>query len=574
MKNPTPDIIGRECRFSVHIPSKGDSPDIHLVKEVLHTSTGTLIPSLRLIKDFKRTFYVTKKQYRNHQQKKECEQLEHLAEYTCTQSKLRDSIAKVLEKPWSKDSFKKLNRSPYTYGTDISSTSLIKQLYKKQYPDLKSKYSVAAFDIETDVIHGTREAILATITFEDKCFTAVLKSYVQGFSGVEERFQSLGRKYIGDYLDKHHMVPELYIAEDVVDLIRATIQKAHEWKPDFLAIWNVNFDIPEILRMLKEHNVDPRTIFCDPSIPQEYQICKYRQGMNKKMTASGKISAIPPEQQWHTLVCTSSFYVIDAMCTYKYIRLANQKERSYSLDSILNKELGIRKLKFKEADQYTGLQLHQVMQRDYKFEYMIYNIFDCISMLELDIKTKDLGYTLPTFAGFSDFSIFNSQPKRITISYYFYLLDKGYILGSLGAMETEEEIETKAQEQQNTYESLPDALDDEDSDILSLDQWIVTLPAHLTTGGLRCIEEDDTIQTNIRCKVFDADIVSSYPTVTEIANVSKETTKREVIDIEGIEEDVFRIQNMNMVLGHTNSLEYVAHMFGLPKAMDILSMLT
>jgi hypothetical protein len=262
------------------------------------------------------------------------------------------------------------------------------------------------------------------------------------------------------------------------------------------------------------------------------------------------------------------------MCAYKYIRLAKQKEQSYSLDSILNKELGIRKLKFKEADGYTGLQWHQVMQRDYKLEYIVYNMFDCISMLELDEKTKDLGYTLPTYAGLSDFSIFNSQPKRIGVSYYFHLLKKeNHILGTVGSAESEEEL-AERMSVMPTYESL----DNSDSnniydDVLDLKQWIVTLPAHLNMGGVRCIEEDPNAVTMIRPYTFDSDMVGAYPSVTEVCNVSKATTKREIIDMGDIPEDVFRIQNLNIVFGPTNAIEYCRNMFNLPGPLELMALM-
>lgn len=98
----------------------------------------------------------------------------------------------------------------------------------------------------------------------------------------------------------------------------------------------------------------------------------------------------------------------------------------------------------------------------------------------------------------------------------------------------------------------------------------MTLTAHMQVLGYRCIEEDPTIQTNIRGFVYDSDATAAYPSATAAANVSKMTTARELISITGIEETTFRMQNLNMVLGKTNALEYTQQMFGFPSPDQML----
>lgn len=90
--------------------------------------------------------------------------------------------------------------------------------------------------------------------------------------------------------------------------------------------------------------------------------------------------------------------------------------------------------------------------------------------------------------------------------------------------------------------------------------------------GQNFIIEDPSIHTNIRTHVYDSDEVSAYPTATSVANVSKGTTKRELAKIEGIEEALFRKQNLNLVIGATNSLEYVENMFSFARPKDLLAM--
>lgn len=427
-------IKGKECKFSVHIPTRDpDIPDFHYIKERIHYEDGTTEPNVRIVKNFKRSYWVTKPSKRSFTQKKEYMLVDDLLEKKVTQSDLRISIARALEKQWSRDSLKSLCSSPYIYGADISSTSLIKKQYKTTYPECVSEFTVAGLDIETDVINGTEDVIIISIIYKDKAFLAVVKDFVRYIANPEQRFQEICNVYLKEYLDKHKITPEIYVANSSLDAITKVFEKAHLWQPDFMEIWNIDFDITKIIESIKRSGADPSDILCDPKIPKELRICKYIRGTQKKITASGNVQPINPAAQWHTLQLTASFYVIDGMCAYKQIRLMSEQEQtSYSLDNILQKELGIRKLKFKEADAYTGLSWHKFMQTNHKIEYLVYNLFDSLSMLELDQKTLDLSYTLPNFAATTDFSRFNSQPTRIADELHHFLLERNKVIGSTG----------------------------------------------------------------------------------------------------------------------------------------------
>ena len=94
----------------------------------------------------------------------------------------------------------------------------------------------------------------------------------------------------------------------------------------------------------------------------------------------------------------------------------------------------------------------------------------------------------------------------------------------------------------------------------------------MTVSGLHLIEEDDTIATNARGYVADLDATAAYPTGILIANISKENTVRELCAIRGVPEDVFRLQNLNLVTGKVNAIEYVETMFSGQSLLDIENM--
>jgi hypothetical protein len=565
----TKEIKGIECKFVLHIPANKDRPDVHMVKERIHYTDGTTEPNIKYIKEFKRSLWSTAPSKRNHKQKKEWENLDNLIEKSVTQSELRNEIAKLVGTPWSRDSQRSLCANPYIYGTDISSCSLIKDIYRKKYANISSRNTVATLDIETDVLNGTEDVIMASVTMDGVCYTSVLSSFLNGISSPSTRVNELSQKLIGEYMAKFSMTDTLHIADDPVDLITNLFREVHRLKPDILAIWNMDFDVPRMLATIEKYNGDPKEIFCDPDLPYHMRICKYKRGNDKKVTAAGRVIPISIESRWHTFQVTASYYVLDAMCVYKGLRLGEQNENSYSLDHILDKKLGIRKLKFKEADDHDGLKWHQFMQANYKLEYIVYNRFDCISMLELDDKTKDLKYTFTSYCGNSDFTNFNSQPKLIADKMHFYLLEKkNHVVGTLGpGSKQDAEVDIVIDELVDGEEAVPA---DVESTTLDMKGWVLTLPSHMSVLGLACVKEDPKVSTYVRAYGFDSDSTAAYPTAIETLNVSKMTTKREIISIDGIDEDIFRMQNLNVVLGPTNSLEYSQTMFNLPKPQDLL----
>jgi DNA polymerase elongation subunit (family B) len=546
------DIVSRECRFVVHCPSNMSSNDIHLIKEVLHLKDGTLVPRVRLLPNFKRDFYVTKPGFRKHKQKKEWESVERLYKYQSTQARLQVSIARALGQVGFKGPMKKLLRSPYVYGADILSTALIKHKYMTEYPVQPTKYSVCVLDLETDVVTGSNDPIMGTISMKDKAYIVVREDFIKGHANPVQRIYEAIDKHISQHIQERNVTVEIDFRPTSGTLVQALIERAHKWMPDFVAIWNMDFDIPKILASLEAEGINAADVFSDPSVPLEYRHCNYRPGSPQKVTASGKVTPVKPANRWHTLYCPASFYVIDAMCTYRIIRLASPEEPSYSLDNILKKELkGIKKLKFEAAKHLEGtLEWHIFMQQNYPFDYIAYNLFDCMSMEILDEKTNDLAVTLPMFSAMSDFRHFKSQPRRLVDALHFEALEKGLVIATTSDEMTEEV----------------------DSETLDLTGWIITLPANLVVNnGMQLFKDVPNLTSNCRSHLGDLDVSASYPNGISTCNISKETTRREIIDIVGIPEEIYRNQSLNLNGGHTNASEFCQFMFKAPSFEQLLT---
>lgn len=542
----SPDNIkGVECKHAVYTQAtNGSYNDAVIVKEVIHTKDGRLVPNLRIIENYKRDFFYAREGQRNYKEKKTQEKIQHLQKYTCTQTNLIRQIARAKGVGSLNGGLKQIARDPWLYGCDITTPTLIKREYQKRSPNCISPNKVAVFDIETDVIHGTEQPIMMALTCNSNVYFAVIKEFVGQDVRYIEKLEKAIDKYISKYTEERSIKYILEIVDTPGEGIRRCFAKAHEWKPEFVTIWNIDFDIPRCIKTLEKEGIDPAEVFSDPSIPDHYKFFRYKQGnASKNVGTPPRLTPIHPAERWHIAECPASFFLIDSMCVYKRIRMARQNMSSYSLDNIMKEEVGLGKLTFEEADAYSGLEWHVFMQTNYKVEYGVYNIFDCIGVEILDDKTKDLQLVISTQSRASEYTIYNSQPRRLVDDFYFFCRDRGYILASCSN----------------------EMIHELDAYVVGMNQWIVTLPSHQTVeNGVKAIKELPNIATSIRRHVADLDIVSTYPNVQVILNISRETTLYEVYRLVGCNENQLRMAGINLTGGHTNAVEIVVDLMKAP----------
>ena len=325
-------------------------------------------------------------------------------------------------------------------------------------------------------------------------------------------------------------------------------QAAHKHKPDFVAFWNINFDLPKMIASLEAAGVDPKHVFCEPTLPEKYKRFNYRAGQAIKQIAGGRTMSKHPADLWHVVDAPAAFYLIDAMCVFKQVRVTEGNRNSYGLDAILTDELNLGKLKFTEADGLSGLDWHIFMQTNYKLEYLIYNIFDCMSIEILDDKNKDMALTVPTLCQHSDYAKFPSTPRRLCDDMHFFLKQHKKVIST-------------------TSDSMEEDLD---KHVVGSRDWIVTLPSHLVEeNGLQLLEEAPHVHSMIRVHVADLDVASSYPNTGSFMNMSMETTARELVGVDGVDEYDKRMSGLNLTAARTNAVECSHTFFNFP-TMDSL----
>jgi len=593
------DILGREWRFGLHLPVGPNGEDYHLIKEYLHMKDGSVTPFMRILKDFKRPVGILKPMYRTYQDKKEHEPLDRLDVIMTTQSALRNVVATAVGRPWSKESLSELLCSPYIYAADVPSTAIMhRELYQKDNKHIvRGAYKNASFDTETDVLYGTEEIIIGTMTMLPEAHAIIRRDFLNFMSDeeFERQFQAVVlkklhvphdpefKKFLHDKTGQAIEYADMKITYELVDTEIEIVEKSFKWfhdrKPDWMSIWNMDFDVTKVLDACKKAGVDPRQILCDPMIPWDYRIARYKRGQTKKVAASGKAKPVAPYDQWHFLFLSASFTIVDAMSAFRLLRLGEQEERSYALDFILNKIFDgkIRKLTHAPADMYVKERWHQEMQANHKLIYIAYALFDTISMNFLDLVTRDLSHKLPGMAGITSFDQCNSQPKRLRDSFYVFALEKhGQMVGTVGHAKDAPPIQEEFPESEYGDDDEDEDEEEEEEDnappTLSRKGWVLTLSSHLSAPGLKLLFDAPYVTTGIRAFTYDSDAVSSYPSCTQVGNVSKVTTRKEVVKIGGYDEEFFRRNNLNLVFGPTNAIEYTTRMFQAPKLMDWLAM--
>lgn len=437
MKFTKENIKGREWRFGLQLPTGKNGEDYHLVKEYVHTNDGGVHPNMRVVSNFQRPIWFLKKMYQTYTDKKEYEREDRLDMIMTTQSALRNLVAQSVGRPWSQEPLSELLVSPYVYGGDIPSTTIMnRELYQKENSHIvRGAYRNATFDTETDTVFGTGEIIIATMTMLPQVHCVVRRDFMHmiGDEEFDRRFKAIMEEKLGGEISEHNLTITYELVDSEIEIVEKSFKWFHERKPDWVSVWNLDFDVTKVLEACKRANVDPRTLLCDPGIPWDYRMCRYKKGQTKKVAASGKAKPVAPYDQWHVLFLTASFWMVCAMATYRLLRLGEQEERSYGLDAILHKELEVRKLRHPPADMYVKEKWHQVMQKDHKFVYLAYAVFDALSMALLDKKTKDLSHRLPAMADITGFDQANSQPKRLRDAFYVFAREEhNCIIGSVG----------------------------------------------------------------------------------------------------------------------------------------------
>lgn len=380
--------------------------------------------------------WVTKPEFRNYTWKREWSPKEELDEYSCRYLYRGETIWNALNttpgqrwRPMGYVNLREQMSSPYVYGADIEYGARIKAHYLKLNGGrTPTEFRTGFLDIETDV-NGTEQIILITfINGDGNTYLGALQDFYGNHSldeiqkmwdtKVEHDFyNALNKKTQEVYNKVPKLKLHLNIFEKEIDLIKWIFDCIHECRPDFVTIWNMDYDIPYILKRIAYRQADPCDILCSPDIPKEYRICNYHVDKGKE---GDHIT-----DHWSWLHLTDYTRYVDSMCMYGRLRKAKTKEASYTLNAIGSKEIGAGKLEFGEGED------HHTMQRDHKVEYSVYNIVDVAILRYMEHKNADVR-SMAQLIGYSMLEDFSRQSIQLKNMFYNHLEPQQAVPGSVG----------------------------------------------------------------------------------------------------------------------------------------------
>lgn len=547
-------LIGFEPKHLTYVRDQnGERHDLIVVKEVAHfKGTEERLPRLRFFRDYQRPFWITKKGFQTYKQKKDAETLDRVNEYKSSDIELSSAIAKALGYTKFRGGKQVVCRSPYVYGADVSATALLKSEYKKRFPGLSSYNIVAGTDIENNMVDGSEDIILQSLTCKKKGVIFFLRRWFGDCTNLQARFDECADHYLGEYIRPRGLKVDVVVCETPAEIVERAAEYMHAWKPDFVTAWNYKHEINHFVRALSSENKDPAYVFSDPSVPDNFKYFHFHEGEPTKMSQYGRQTSRDHQDQWSWVTHPATFQFIDSMTVYRNLRLADGKDAEYNLDFMLNKELGIGKLRFKEAEKYHGLRWHEMMQTKWKLEYAVYNLFDSLSLELLDEKTNDLAVRISTTCDNSDYKNLNSNPKRVCDAYHFW---------QLGRKDTPKVVATTCDQQIQPIDKF----------IVDPFNWTVTLASHfLVPDGTGFIKDAITLETLIRTHVADLDVEATYPNVSQQLNISPETAVMEISAIAGKTLDRRKAFGVNLTGGKMNAVPLVVEYFNGPTLDELL----
>lgn len=525
-----------ECKNAVYVKNKEmDGVYASLIK---HNADGTKERFTKIYKNFKRSFYVTRPDKRDHKQKRAFEKIENCTEYSCRQMDLMNTVAKALKKPFFRGRPKELYRDPYIYNVDRTITTIFRSRMMHKYGPIYTPNRVAILDIETNVLGGDQHPILVSVTSQDSAYVGITQEYLDRTPGGLEAIKEAFIKYNGEHITARNINIVYFVDPSPGEISKRAIDYLHQLKPDVVGIWNMNFDIPIITEYIKRDGYDLAEVFSDPTIPREFKHFNYNEGRKSKTKADAKGVMkdifLKNEEKWCSVDAPCSFIFVDAMQLYYQLRIAAGKEVSYALDYVLRKHLNMTKLKIPGMKNIGGLAWHAEAQKYHTAAYAAYNLFDDISVELLDGATRDMSFSLPVFSITSDFSSFSMQTRRTPDDVAHELFTMGLVLcGTSDTMKTEFD------------EALYDKKD-----------WIVTLDAHgMVRTGVANIKEMPGHTTNLFVNNGDSDMVACYPGAQMMANAAPTTRAIEMVKMQGLDVTTQRSLGIDILSGRTAACE-------------------
>lgn len=524
-------IVGRVCKHVHQGFSKLERfDDLTAVKITNVHEDGSRSEDYSLIKNYQQPFWLVKPEHRKFKQQKDYIDVKKCKMFRSNTAKLAYTITKTLYgNPNPKAQLRQVLQDPYVFGCDQSAPVFIKQQFFDNYElhQQTERYTVAAYDVETDMFKKGDPVMMASVTFREKCYFATIRSWWDGLSdeeiiaGLKEEEE---KRFKEEKIKRGITEIEYEIFDTPGQVIENCVSKFHSWSPDIVASWNATYDMEKNEQGLLDDGYDLERVYCDPKIPKEFAHYRIDKGRTHKVKENGDKTPLEPQEKFPTVRSMARWQWLDFMSFYAIKRAPKGKLDGYGLNACAEREGVDGKMYAEEGNHLIEgkADWHRYMQKYHKFIYAMYNIKDNWVIEDLNDKTLDLSMSFPLLTKASEYFNYPSQPRIIADALAYVARDNGYVWGCAGGTGNKD-----------TFNKL----------LPSLGDWIALLETEKNAAkGYALFDGLYDVFSNGRSSVSDVDVEGAYPYATVTNNVSNYTTQIEVCQIQG--KDSFKLREI------------------------------
>lgn len=291
-----------------------------------------------------------------------------------------------------------LNNSPHLYQFDMNVEDFYKNKFMdKNGRDVYNRFGVinhGMMDIEVDqnfkewnAMEYTAPINSISIVFKytGEEYLLVLKNQKsKDMDDVIENFDKFVDEYITPHTHTNKIVFKGLFYETEKELLEGFWNLIHIKKPDFVGIWNMNFDIKYILNRMVKLDMDLENTCCHPDVPSEFRIVKYIEDGERRKIGNGT----HPSRFWDWVHISGYTQFYDMMALYSLLR-KRYLLPSYKLDDISESETGYGKLDYSKY----GYDIKHLAHQNFKI-FLSYSAIDTLRLLQIEENTDDLNKSM------------------------------------------------------------------------------------------------------------------------------------------------------------------------------------
>lgn len=281
---------------------------------------------------------------------------------------------------------KNIHKWENVYGSDYDIEQWFRIHWMLNHDNDKVKKPTKAYlDIETDIIGLNRfvlpgEVPINAVTIVDEESNSVYTLLLRNSKNplIEEFEQDIDNfiQELHEMFDETYGVLDykiyMYDEDKEINMIKDIFNILNVLKPDFVLIWNMDFDIPYILERIKQLRYDPEEVCCHKDFKRKAAYYTKTRDRGVVVNRSSRF----------VLSGYSTFYC--QMTLYAGMRKGQGELPSLKLNAVGKKEIGDEKIDYSDIADISTLPY-----KNYKL-FVVYNIKDVLLQMGIEKKTGDV----------------------------------------------------------------------------------------------------------------------------------------------------------------------------------------